>query len=345
MLKINRNQQRLVRLDHVSLSAAAIPERSGLQEFIFNSADEFFSDFGEGLFVIGKEVQPSEVVGDRIDLLALDAQGRSVVIELKRGSDKLQLLQAIAYAGMIAQWSAADFLALVSQDSRDALLDFLEVEEDEINRSQRIMLIAEAYDYEVLVGAEWLEKSGIDICCCRIAVAKDEAAATEYLTCRTIFPPPELVAHATPRGKRSGMAIAVSPWSSWDDALKVIDNPPLVSFYNARLAAGQENQLAYRALIYRIRGRARLRLEGQRRRCYVWQYGRFPHDVETWRRTISASDGVKIMDSGRDLRFYLSTSADFERFEALVQDQLLGANWSSHEPVEVGEPEVSVAVV
>jgi len=52
----------------------------------------------------------------------------------------------------------------------------------EINREQRIVLIAEAYDYEVLVGAEWLHnKYDLDILCCRISLSTDSASGVEYL--------------------------------------------------------------------------------------------------------------------------------------------------------------------
>jgi hypothetical protein len=44
-----------------------------------------------------------------------------VVIELKRGNNKLQLLQAISYAGMISQWSAEEFLGLLSTDQKETM--------------------------------------------------------------------------------------------------------------------------------------------------------------------------------------------------------------------------------
>ena len=50
------------------------------------------------------------------------------------------------------------------QIGKDALIEFLEVDKEDINRQQRIILIAEAYDYALLIGAEWLsEQYGVDI--------------------------------------------------------------------------------------------------------------------------------------------------------------------------------------
>ena len=157
MLKIDRPNQLFTRLETPSLAAVSITEKYDLQEYICNSPEAFFEEIGQSLFLIAKEIEPSDVVEDRIDILALDKDGQAVVIELKRGHHKLQMFQAISYAGMVARWEPDDFLGRLDADMQEKLMDdFLEVEKEEINLHQRIILIAEAFDYSVLVGAEWL---------------------------------------------------------------------------------------------------------------------------------------------------------------------------------------------
>src|ERR1700682_1706189 len=138
MVKISRDEKLFTCLDTKSLSQANILERKDLQEFIFNSFKPFCQELRQDLRIIAKEVRPSETVADRIDLLAVDHDGNVVIIELKRGNDKLQLLQAIAYAGMIAKWSPEELLAQAGKDRADEIRDWID-DSEMINQSQRIL--------------------------------------------------------------------------------------------------------------------------------------------------------------------------------------------------------------
>ena len=102
MLRIDRANHRLLPLRAKPLSELGLLERQDIQRMIRESADDFFAEMGEPLKLVGEEIKPSEVVNDRIDLLAIDKYGAAVIIELKRSNNKLHLLQALAYAGMIA---------------------------------------------------------------------------------------------------------------------------------------------------------------------------------------------------------------------------------------------------
>jgi hypothetical protein len=326
MLRIERQQKRFTRLDQPKLAEASITERYDLQEFIFNSPEDFFAEVGEDLFVIGKEIPPSDVIQDRIDLLAVDPEGNAVIIELKRGNDKLQLLQAVAYAGMVAQWKPGDFLGLLDAERQEKLADFLNVDTAEINREQRILLIAEAYDYEVLVGAEWLHtKYELDILCCRISLSTDPTSGAEYLACTPVFPAPELAVQAVPR--RRGVTQNI-PWRDWDQALSSLSNPAIAEYYKSQLKSGRESTLRDRCLMYRIDGKRRWFLSARDTRAYCWQVGRFQGDLEFWSKRLSNPSSTKPVQNGTALRFFVSTAADFAAFDKAATQELLKVEWT-----------------
>ena len=339
MLRIDRQKKAFTRLETPKMAEVSITERNDLQEYISNSPEAFFQEIGQSLFLIDKEVLPSDDVEDRIDLLALDKEGQAVIVELKRGNNKLQMFQAISYAGMIAKWQPDDFLEYLDADKRERLLDFLEGEKEEINRHQRIILVAEAFDFSVLVGAEWLsEQHGVDIICCRLSVAKDAAANSEFLVCSNVFPAPELVQQAIRRGRgRSG----VNPpkWSDWNVALDKVSNAALVAFYKKELEAGRENYLRKRYLRYRIAGKGRWFVAARRQRAYVWQHGRFDGDLDFWRSGLTQPDQVKPVKDDRCLSFPLTTDSDFGFFRLAATEKLSKAKWT-----EAGgeEPEIDV---
>jgi len=95
MLRLDRAQHALRRLEPMPLKTAGILERSDLQRMIVNTPSAFCAEIKETLLVMGEEISPTDVVDDRIDVLALDKQGTVVVVELKRGLNKLHLLQAL----------------------------------------------------------------------------------------------------------------------------------------------------------------------------------------------------------------------------------------------------------
>jgi hypothetical protein len=328
VLKIDRQKQHFTRLVTPSLADASISERYDLQEYICNSPDAFFEEIGQTLFLIAKEIQPSDDVEDRVDLLALDKEGQAVIVELKRGHKKLQMFQAISYAGMVATWEPDEFLNCLDADKQDKLMDFLEVEKEEINRHQRIILIAEAFDYGVLIGAEWLtEKFGVDIRCCRLSLAKDAIGNAEFLVCSNIFPAPELVQQAVRRG-RSRSGVSPPKWADWKAALAKVNNAALVAYYNKELDAGRESYLRKRYLRYRVDGKRRWFMAARRQRAYVWQHGRFDCDLDFWRGGLSQPEQVKPVKDDRCLSFLLTTDSDFNYFRLAATEKLLNVKWA-----------------
>ena len=106
MLRIDRKANYMKIFPSSSLIEAGLRERMDIQEMIHRCPEPFFTEMGEPLLLVGQEVRPTDFVDDRIDLLAIDPQGNIVVIEIKRGSNKLHLLQGLTYASMIAKWDS-----------------------------------------------------------------------------------------------------------------------------------------------------------------------------------------------------------------------------------------------
>ncbi|HAN96591.1 MAG TPA: hypothetical protein DCQ98_03770 [Planctomycetaceae bacterium] len=343
MLRIDREKRGFLPLETPSLAEAAITERYDLQEFISNSPEVFFRELGLELLLVGTEIEPSKNVQDRIDLLAIDREGACVVIELKRGSRKFQMLQAITYAGMIAQWSAADLIGLLDEAGQERLTDFLEVAPEEINRSQRIVLIAEAFDYALLVGAEWLsDRYGVQISCCRVSIAREPSTGVEYLVCSNVYPVPELADQAVSRGRRSAV-VTDAPWSDWETALAEVENPALAQFFREQLAAGRESYLRKRYLHFRIDGRRRFSVRAARAHAYVRQYGRFDGDLDWWRQRLSDPESIRPVRRGSALSFSLKSLGDFQALQNAATRELHAVAWSAADEAwdETGDGMVS----
>jgi hypothetical protein len=338
MLKVDRTNQTFRPLGEPSLRDAQFLERSDLQECIYNSSAEFFAEIGEDVFVVGKEVAPSSAVADRIDLLGLDAAGTAVVVELKRGTNKLHMMQAISYAGMIARWTPEDFRSLLSEEDWEELTEsFLDVQTDDINRRQRLLLVAEGYDYALLSGAEWLSDiHGVDVRCATVMLATDPQTGDEYLACDSIFPPPALAEQAIARGG-SSRSSGSPKWESWEEALAEVENEALVAFAEEELSDGRKDYLPRRGFRYYVSGKRRWNLHCRTRFAYVWQRGRFPDDIDFWESHLSEEAGVKPVKRGECLSFRFWTAEDLEAFREAASDELKEVDWVETGPDGSGD--------
>jgi len=322
MLKISRTNKQFTRLATPTFAAANILERSDLQEYIFNSPDAFCDELGQGLRVIAKEVRPSTVVADRIDLLAVDEDANLVIIELKRGSEKLQLLQAIAYVGMAAKWTAKEIRDEAKKFQRESIID--DLDDENLNQGQRILLVAEGYDYEVLVAAEWLYKKGVELDCVRVALAVD--GDSEYLTFTQVFPTPELAEQVR---KPNGKVDREPVYESWEDAYSDSVNSAAIDFFRSQIAVGCDNKLEDR-LITLPAGAHKFRVRLRAKYARATQLGRFADDKAFWTNRLSSSDSIHPgLKAGKEfvLRFHLQTAEDFAAFKKAINSEVLTVQW------------------
>jgi hypothetical protein len=190
--------------------------------------------------------------------------------------------------------------------------------------------LAEGYDFEVLVAAEWLhEQYGVDIRCYRLVLSAD--GANEYVNCVCIYPPPELTQHAEPRAGSRGVPPKPARWNNWDDALKQVSNQALVAFYKDELSKGRDRYLRERSLRYRAQNRIRWTVSARQNTAYVWQDGRFQDDAKFWAGKLSQPEEVKPVKDSTHLRFFLTTPADFERFRTAATGELTQVTFTDGE--------------
>jgi hypothetical protein len=166
MLNYDREAKSLGFVPTTNLNHAQVLERSDLQEAIVRSWDAFCAEMGrEELFLVGTEIRPHSSCDNRVDILAMSNDGRPVVFELKRHRNRLQLLQAISYAAMVSKWPKQRFLKeLIGQSGEQAeeLRGLLEEEEFELEGPE-VVLVAESFDPEVILAADWLADFGVPI--------------------------------------------------------------------------------------------------------------------------------------------------------------------------------------
>ena len=166
MLRFNKKNSSFSSAEKSSLKENKILERYDLQKAIVTSWEEFKNEIGlPSAFLIGQEITPDNSTQNSLDLLAYDAEESSlIVIELKREKNKLQLLQAISYAAMVSKW---DKETIIQHINHQKVADYEEllgiVNSNELNTEIKIVLIAESFDPEVIVTADWLTAFSLNI--------------------------------------------------------------------------------------------------------------------------------------------------------------------------------------
>jgi len=179
MFRVNRSENRLDRLDERRFADVNVRERDHLQEWLVRMPDAL----GEELLIVQKEFDGFAETRERLDLLALDKEGRLVVIENKlddSGRDVVwQALKYVAYCSSLKKTEIVDiyqsYLDRWSEgdDAVTNLCEFLGVEEfDDVvlnpGNEQRLVLIAANFRKEVTATVLWLLGQGVQAQCFRV---------------------------------------------------------------------------------------------------------------------------------------------------------------------------------
>ncbi|MYA72218.1 hypothetical protein F4Y19_19500 [Candidatus Poribacteria bacterium] len=133
---------------------------------------------GEPLCVISRQ-PPLSTSKQKIDLLALDRQGNSVIIDLKRGKpSRTAITQILEYAAGVSQLSfieleqlayrwclqhGKEFSTLTALHSEFFGYEPGDIRKSAFNQRQRLVLISEGVDTRVLEVAEYLRALGLDL--------------------------------------------------------------------------------------------------------------------------------------------------------------------------------------
>jgi alkylated DNA nucleotide flippase Atl1 len=187
------------------LAAEGLRERQHLQEWVINNP----RILGESVLVITAEFDrwagtDGVAARDRLDVLGLDATGRLVVAELKRGTaDRDVHLQAITYAALVSRFDL-DTLAEAHRDfltrtrgpieldaCRQRLLDHVDGDwSPELLRRPRQVIIAADFPKQVTHTVVWLSEMNLDIDLIQVRVWKVDDRLVAGFT--KIYPTPEV---------------------------------------------------------------------------------------------------------------------------------------------------------
>ncbi len=157
-----------------------LKERQDLEEWVIRNP----AILGEPLLVITSEYEGFDQTQERLDVLAIDKQGKLVVVELKTDdSGPTVELQAIKYAAYCSTLRISDVVEMLRdfEENRGAELGAEEAEErirafvdneefEDLDSVPRIILAAKRFRPEVTSSVLWLTNSfeGLDISCVRL---------------------------------------------------------------------------------------------------------------------------------------------------------------------------------
>ena len=179
MFQVNLAENRLVRLEERRFADLNLRERPHLQEWLVRMPDAL----GEELLIIQKEFDGFADTRERLDLLALDKEGRLVVIENKLDdSGRDVALQALKYVAYCSSLKKAEIVEIyqtyldrwfAGANAAANLCDFLDVEDlDDLvlneGNEQRLVLIAANFRKEVTATVLWLLGHGVRAQCFRV---------------------------------------------------------------------------------------------------------------------------------------------------------------------------------
>ncbi len=204
LFRINPENRESEKIAEVEFARLGLRERRDIQEWIAANP----RILGEELLIIGKEFSGFDKTNERLDLLAVDEDGKLVVIELKRDDTGLDAhWQAIRYASYFHRADEEDIIDMLAKhekvseaDAEDLLLQHLGTDDlNSLNNDQRIILASHRFAPEVTSAALWLNEKawGEDfMTCVQLIPYHDGKSDSLYIQANTIIPMPGVEEYA-----------------------------------------------------------------------------------------------------------------------------------------------------
>ena len=222
LFRVNPSTHESEAMTEVEFAQLGFQERRDIQEWVANNP----RILGEDLLIIGKEFSGFDRTNERLDLLAVDADGKLVVIELKRddtGADAHW--QAIKYASYLRRVDAERIVGMLAEhenisesDARIRLVRHANSDDlNSLNNDQRIILASHRFAPEVTSAAVWLnEKLPGDniITCIQLIPYSDAETGSLYVQANTIIPVPGIENYVIGVGGSSTGDISVARGTS-----------------------------------------------------------------------------------------------------------------------------------
>ena len=183
-----------VKATEVDFSHLGLLERQDIQEWVVANPEIL----GNDLLIIPKEFSDFDHTSERLDLLAIDRDGKLVIIELKRdhsGTDAHW--QAIKYASYLRHATHEGILRILANyervseaEAEDKILEHIETGSlENLNDDQRIILASHRFAPEVTSAVLWLNDKAQDenlISCVQLIPYQDGDVL--YVQTNTIIP-------------------------------------------------------------------------------------------------------------------------------------------------------------
>ncbi len=198
LFRVNPENRATDRIEEVNFSQLGLRERCDIQEWVAANP----GILGENLLVVSKEFSGFDRTNERLDLLAVDQDGKLVVIELKRDDSGADVhWQAIKYASYLNRAGEDAIVGMLArhekiskENAADRLTQHLGGDDlNALNSDQRIILASHRFAPEVTSAALWLNEKALGeslITCVKLTPHRDADTDTLYVQAATIIPLP-----------------------------------------------------------------------------------------------------------------------------------------------------------